>query len=217
MDKLKDYAEIYLITSPSGKQYIGKANCITSKRTKHGTMGRWLGHISDSKQSDGGRCRLLNIEIRSYDYDKFNIERIVTCKIEDTAYFEKYFIKSYNTLYKKDTNPNGLNLQEGGNSGPLSEETKKIMSINRKLKPSFTKPHTAESKQLISNTLIDNVVRYGHNNNELPKYVKYVNWEDRKGYQIVSHPKCKLKNFVSSKLSLQDLYETCMSFLNNLE
>jgi hypothetical protein len=27
----KKYAEIYLITSPSGKRYVGKANCIDSK------------------------------------------------------------------------------------------------------------------------------------------------------------------------------------------
>jgi hypothetical protein len=73
-----------------------------------------------------------------------------------------------------------------------------------------------EVKSRISKTIIENNVRFDHNNNKLPLYVKYVNWVDRKGYSIVSHPKCKLKYFVSKKKSLEILYEECVSYLDAL-
>lgn len=214
--KNKFYAEIYLIISPSGKRYVGKANCITSTNKPHGTKGRWKGHILDSKSKDGGRCRLLNQEIRKYDYNKFQVTPILTCKIDDTPIYEKMFIKEYQTLHHPKDNPMGLNILQGGNHGPLPESVRLIMSKNRKIKPCFAKPHTDETKKLISESLIDIVERYDHNGNILPKYIKYVNWSDRRGYQIVSHPKCKCKYFVSSKEDLNVLYNKCVNFLQTL-
>jgi len=45
--------------------------------------------------------------------------------------------------------------------------------------------------------------------------MKFINWKDRKGYAIVSHPSCKLLYFVSSKKSLDDLYNECLGKLNS--
>jgi hypothetical protein len=209
------YAEIYIIISPSGKKYIGKANCMTSTNKSHGTQGRWKSHIYDSRAQDGGRCRLLNEEIRKYDHKLFIVTPLLTCKVNDTPIFERLFIQEYNTLHCID-NPMGLNILQGGNYGPLPESVRMTMSINRKIKPHFTKPHTEETKKQISESLIDIVKRYDHKGNILPKYIKYVNWNDRRGYQIVSHPKCKCKYFVSTKTDLDVLYSQCYDFLETL-
>lgn len=213
----KNYAEIYLITSPSGKKYVGKANCMTSTNKPHGTTGRWKGHITDSRAKDGGRCRLLNEEIRKHDPSRFQVTPILTCKASDTPLYEKLFIKDYNTLHHPQNNPTGLNILQGGNHGPLPESVRQLMSINRQIKPCFAKPHTDKTKKQISEALIDNVVRHDHDGKILPKYVKYVNWNDRRGYQIVSHPLCKCKYFVSSKEKLDVLYEKCIRHLELMD
>lgn len=211
-----DYAEVYLIVSPSGKKYVGKANCLTCKNKEHGTYGRWKQHIYDSRIENGGRCRLLNEEIRKYEKTMFQVTPILTCHKDKVAEFEKELIKQYNTLYNKDTNPNGLNILPGGNCASLPESVRELMSIKRKVKPGFNKPHKETTKQMISDTLISNVKRYDHNNNQLPKYVKHVKWNDRIGYQIVSHPLCKCKYFVSKKESLDSLYQRCIIFLDSI-
>ena len=90
------------------------------------------------------------------------------------------------------------------------------MSINRKLNPCFQISHSDETKIKISNALINNVIRYDHSNNILPKYVKFINWKDRQGYAIISHPKCKIKYFVSKLLILDELLEKCLMFLESL-
>lgn len=212
---MTDYAEIYLVTCPSGKQYVGKANLVTSRGKAHGTFNRWNGHLSDARASNGGNCRLLNEEIRLHNFQGFTIEPILSCKVDDTPKYEKLMIIEYNTKYHAQENPNGLNLQEGGNSGHLSIETRNIMCQNRRIKPHFCKPHTEETKQKISQSLIDNVIRYDRDGiTLLPKYIKYVNWSDRCGYQVVSHPTVKNKYFVSQKKKpLHDLLEEAMAYI----
>jgi len=162
MNSKKEYAEIYLITSPSGKQYIGKTNCLTRGGRKYGTFNRWTSHIADSRNKN--RCRLLNEEIRKYKSEGFKVEQIITCETKYIADYERFFIKEYNTKYSKD-NTNGLNIRDGGNHGKNSDETRKLMSEARE-KYINTNPeklkHTTETKLKISKTNIDNVIRKDH-------------------------------------------------------
>lgn len=210
-----NYAEVYIIISPSGKKYVGKANCLTCRNKEHGTYGRWKTHIYDSRKANGGRCRLLNEEIRLHDKSLFKITPILTCHKDNVAKYEKELIKEYNTLYDKVTNPNGLNILSGGNCGNLPDTVRELMSLKRRSQPSKGPPKES-TRKMISDTLISNVKRYDHNNNQLPKYVKHVKWNDRIGYQIVSHPLCKCKYFVSKKDSLDSLYQKCIIFLDSL-
>lgn len=76
---------------------------------------------------------------------------------------------------------------------------------------------TKETKDKISQSLIEATERFDHQQNKLPKYMKYVDWKDRKGYAIVSHPGCKLKYFVSKKKNLTDLYNNCLKYLQELD
>lgn len=203
-----DQGEIYKLTCPTGKVYIGQCVTILSNGSKYGTRGRWLSHISDSKRQNGGNCRRLNEAIRLYGDEKFTVETLLNVNTYMLDEYEAKFIALYNS-----TNIDcGYNLRHGGNHSRLSADTRAIMSKNRILKPNFQQPHSESTKQKLRDANIDKVIRYGHTGQILPKYVKYVNWKDRKGYCIVSHPQCKIKYFVSNQ-SLDDLYEQCICAL----
>ena len=68
----------------------------------------------------------------------------------------------------------------------------------------------------ISDTLTSKKVRLNHDDSQLPKYIKFINWADRRGYAIVNHPQCKLKYFVSKSKPLQELYSLCLEYMRNL-
>jgi hypothetical protein len=91
------------------------------------------------------------------------------------------------------------------------------MSEVRLANPPFKgKHHTEEVKKQISNSLIERNIRIGHDGQELPKYIKYVNWEDRKGYAIISHPDCKKKDFTKKSKTMDELYQEALDHLEKL-
>jgi hypothetical protein len=167
------YGYIYVVTSPSGKQFVGQFKLLFHKETQIFTYARKYGYTSLIK------------EIDEYGEDKMSIQPIATCRKDILDYYQDYFIKEYNTL-----EPNGLNFK--------------------------TKVRD-DVKERISQTLINNVVRQDANGEQLPKYVKFIDWKDRRGYAVVSHPRCKLKYFVSNKKPLPTLKEQCIAFLNSLD
>jgi hypothetical protein len=77
---------------------------------------------------------------------------------------------------------------------------------------------TETSRRQISDSLIAKTKRIGHDGKPLPKFVKYINWKDRKGYAIISHPKCKSMNFASTKelKTLDESYKLCIEHLDTL-
>lgn len=145
------------------------------------------------------------------------------------------FQEKHTILCTHKTNKNKLILEEIDKYGEDALKLDRIASCRKdkleELQEYFIKelntldPHGLNPKKRmpkkackqIADTLITNNIRYGHNNNELPKYVKYHNWADRKGYAIISHPKCKKKDFVSKEKSLDELYDACLTFLSSLE
>jgi group I intron endonuclease len=206
------YGEIYVITSPSGKLYVGQTQCFLCNGAVNGTSKRWRQHISDSKNANGGRCRKLNNAITKYGHENFTVIPLLSTRVENLQYFEDLMMDEFDSLNKE----KGYNLRRAGNAGKLSIETRTLMSINRRLKPCFQQPHKDETKKKISDSLIDRVERLDHLDNKLPKYIKFIDWKDRKGYAIVSHPKCKLKYFVSNKIDLESLFQTCSYYLMKL-
>ena len=64
----RKYGEIYILTSPSGKQYVGQAlKFMLNKGSlkEHGTKGRWKKHIQEANRLVNTRqCRALNSEQR---------------------------------------------------------------------------------------------------------------------------------------------------------
>lgn len=97
---------IYSLTNiKNGKRYIGKSVNIQK---------RYYAHISESKNS---KLKAYNFEIskalREFPND-FILEILEECDVNDLFEKEKYYIKKYNSLI-----PNGYNMTEGGDSGPV--------------------------------------------------------------------------------------------------
>jgi hypothetical protein len=166
----EQYGHIYVVTSPSGKQFVGQSHL--------------LYHKNPTSIFRSSIYTLLLKEIQKYGKDNMTIQPLATCRKDKLDEYQEYFIKEFNTYV-----PNGFNRK------------KKVRD---------------DVKDRISTSLVNNVARHDIDGEELPKYVKFIDWEDRKGYAIVSHPNCKLKYFVSKIKPLAILKERCLSYLNNL-
>jgi hypothetical protein len=125
-------SDIYLITSPSGKIYVGQTHrAVYTDKTKKlwGAMERWKAHVRAAlyrlkRGKDGDGCRLLNEEIRTYrsQLDKFNLEVLEICDLKDTENSEIKWIAQLKAQHEE--NENGLNVLKGGNSvGKHPKET----------------------------------------------------------------------------------------------
>ena len=109
---------IYLITNKiTRKQYVGQ----TLQNDIH---IRWNQHKRRYKTMLG-RCILSAYQ--KYGIQNFDFKIICVCFDDDCNKLEEFYIKKFNTLV-----PNGYNLQTGGNNCKHSEETKLLMSQNRK-------------------------------------------------------------------------------------
>jgi group I intron endonuclease len=226
-----DFTEIYVITNTiNGRQYVGKAQLVSPKGIWKGTTKRWRAHVSEAL-NDKPTCTYLNNAIRKYTPEAFVYEPVLTCLVKNEGDFEKMFIDIYDTMA-----PKGYNLRYGGKHGKASEETRRKMSeaLSGEKHPQYGKPLTAEHRAKISKTNIDKAVRVDKDKSVLPKYMKYINWKDCEGYEIVSHPALKWldpkkpnvisKKFVNAKLdrcekpprTLEDNKERALKFLAKL-
>jgi len=111
---------IYMLTSPSGKRYVGQ--------TKTSLKKRWGSHYSAAERGGVG-CRALCSAIRKYGRDSFQL-RVLESNVadEDLTWTEDFHIIAQNTLA-----PNGYNLRicSIGPEG-CSAETRAIMSKVKK-------------------------------------------------------------------------------------
>ena len=82
---MNQIGEIYCITSPSNKKYIGQCVKKLSNGKNWGYISRWKEHIRDSK--DRNYCRLLNSAIKKYKPENFKLEILKECIIEELDYF----------------------------------------------------------------------------------------------------------------------------------
>lgn len=186
--------EIYCITSPSNKKYIGQCVKKLSSGKNWGYISRWKEHIRDSK--DRNYCRLLNSAIKKYKPENFKLEILKECIIEELDFFEKYYIENYNTM-----TPNGYNLTSGGGVTRYSEETNKLKSISM-IGKNLGKRHPKRT-------------RIREVDNELPKYLRYYkDLTGKEGYRISNHPNLKDKSFVSKYILLEDKLQNALNYLN---
>ena len=111
---------IYILTSPSGKIYIGQ--------TIYTLESRWRDHIYDAFDPNKNHCKALNNAIKKYGRNNFKKDVLLYCNNDLLDYFEEKAIDiyvSYNVDY-------GYNIKRGGSSGKHSEETKRKISQTRK-------------------------------------------------------------------------------------
>jgi group I intron endonuclease len=192
---MEKYGEIYCITSPSGKKYVGQCLKYLSNGRKHGYIGRWKEHVRDAYYKDC--CRLLNASIRKHGPENFIIEILKECPETELNYYEKYYIKNLNTL-----KPNGYNLTDGGDVCKQSEETcelKRSSMIGKNLGKRYNKR-----------------VRKNLDDIDLPKYVRhYRETSGKEGYRINNHPFLKDKSFLSKNISMEEKLKLALDYLNN--
>jgi group I intron endonuclease len=128
---------IYIITSSSGKSYIGQTTrAIKERFQKH--------------QLKSSKCVAIYNAIKFYGWENFVIDWY-ECSDDELNKHEKWMIKLMRTL-----SPEGYNLMEGGGSGgKRSEETKQRMGDGRRGKKNhmWGKHHSEETKKKQSNAL----------------------------------------------------------------
>ena len=125
---------IYMLTSPSGKSYIGQTTCLIQKRF-------------EQHQKIKSRCYAIHNAIRRYGWE--NIQKDwYECPDEDLNFDEELLVRELGTLV-----PNGYNLMEGGGAnGKPSEETRQKMSEAQKGEKNsyYGKTHSQKSRQKMS-------------------------------------------------------------------
>jgi group I intron endonuclease len=122
-------ADLYKITSPSGKQYIGIA--------KNGLSSRWSIHVCEAKS---GSNTALHRAIRKYGEVNFRKEVLVIASYEYIRDLECKAIESFNTFH-----PFGYNLTKGGDGTvghKLSDKTKE--AIRQATKKRMANPEARE-------------------------------------------------------------------------
>lgn len=122
---------VYLITSPSGKMYIGQTYCLKKRFIKYANINC----------HDQGR---LYEEIKLYGWENMKIKFLFEGLSSKQLLYdlEKHYIQLYNTF----DSIHGLNTQSGGISGfRISKEGKKNLSISH-----CGYKHTPEQKAKIS-------------------------------------------------------------------
>lgn len=188
--------EIYCLTSPSNKKYIGQCVKILCNGKIWGHINRWNQHIIDSKNGKDN-CRLLNNAIRKYNPDNFKIEVLQLCEIEDLDYYENFYIEKLNTM-----SPNGYNLISGRTLSRQSEETKELRRISmmgKNLGKIFPKRKRLREEDI-----------------NLPKYLRYYkDVSGKEGYRISNHPNLKDRSFVSKYISLEAKLELALIYLHS--
>ena len=125
---------IYILTSPSGKSYIGQTTRSIEKRFK-------------AHRLESSRCAAISNAIRKYGWENFEKDWY-ECPDEDLNFDEDLLIREMETL-----SPGGYNLREGGGAhGKHSEESKQRMSEAKIGEKNywFGERHTEESIQKMS-------------------------------------------------------------------
>jgi group I intron endonuclease len=188
--------DIYCLTSPSGKKYVGQAVKVLSNGKTWGYKCRWRSHKIDARNGKD-YCRLLNNAIRKYGSDAFTIELLHECKIEDLDSLENYYIVTLKTM-----SPNGYNLISGKSASRQSDETKEL---RRQSMIGKNKGKVLDKRSRIRSADAD-----------LPKYVRhYLDSSGKEGYRISNHPKLKDRSFVSKYVEMQQKLQMALQYLNS--
>ena len=107
-------AELYILTSPKGKQYVGVTSKTAQERFARHRLNVLAGFTS---------CAALYSAIRKYGPENFSVKMLVVGDWDYILGMEQDVISLYDTM-----TPNGYNLRKGGQFAAMSQETKDKIS-----------------------------------------------------------------------------------------
>jgi group I intron endonuclease len=234
---------IYIITSPSGKRYIGQTIQPLDKR--------WKQHIDAAHRTYKDNCKVLNKAIRKYGSKHFTVEVLHQGDDIDLDALEQECIEKYNTIV-----PYGMNIKQGGKTGKHNDESKRKISESnlnrivsfetRKRLSCTTNPELpmyliktqngyrvcnhpmGPEKRFICKTKpmeynYNRAVAYLNKLNSLDtpivieKPTKELYIQKHKNGFCVKYPNTKPKYFVSKTLTVTELYEAAINYLNDIK
>ena len=118
--------QIYKLTAPNGKVYVGQTQCYKKRSgvwKPAGLQERWKQHQRDALGATyTGNCRHLVSSLRKYGPSTFQAEIIATVQKDKADQAEIDQIAEAGSLA-----PNGLNLREGGQGSAINEESRQRM------------------------------------------------------------------------------------------
>lgn len=239
MEILKNKGEIYVVTAPCGKQYIGQAKCTTCVKGRYyhsGAKKRWHNHQLSALSNKREGCRKLNAYIRKYGAKNFTFDTLLTCDVKYLNFFENMMINEYKSLY-----PNGLNLKVGGDVVVFSEETRQKMSrsakgrtftpetiekirngnigkivseeTREKLRINCPHPQLPEARMKISK-FQESYLQPKRKYFGLPDYIYRINYSNKQGYVVKNNPNIPVRYFVASSISMDEKLELAKTYLN---
>lgn len=187
----------------NNKKYIGQTVSYLSSGRKYGVIRRWTSHVSDAKNKADNGIRHFCNAIRKYGKDNFNVEILLICNLEMMDYYEKEFIKLYDTL-----SPKGYNLETGGaNKKRLHQETKGKISKSQR----FLNMKDDDKERLIYSMQELSL-------NELPFGINYTHHTINKyeGF-TVRQSDGKLKSIISNRRTLTEKLEMALKYFEYCE
>ncbi len=202
--------EIYKLTAPNGKAYIGQTQAYISAAgvwKPAGLRRRWKQHCRPSL------CRKLFNAITKYGADNFQKEVLMTVPKSEADFYETKSIATYNTL-----SPHGLNLTSGGKVMSVSDEGRALTSESAK-----RRKRTREEDRVRHAGLMKTLaIRSGG----LPALVRFIRADPKsntcEGYRVGVRggDKMHYKLFSSQYISKEDKLKLAVSWrddtVNNL-
>jgi group I intron endonuclease len=177
---------IYKITNIiNGMNYVGQ--------TIQNLQERWKQH-----RKIGSNCIYLKRAFEKYGIANFTFTMICVCFDEDLNKFEIQYMKSLNSMV-----PNGYNLKTGGSSGKHHEETKKKISIAlQKTHYQIGRPISEESKKKMSITLRNKsrstkILQYDLNHNLIKVFISFNDASRQTGFPTSTIRRCAKYNTIN--------------------
>lgn len=238
-DRTYIYGQIYKITNQvTNKMYIGQVVSHRKNRNKYRPFGhikRLDDHISEAlMQTKKNECVFLNNSIRKYGRDKFIVELVNSCELEEIDEYEKEYIMYYNTLY-----PTGYNLTIGGkgefaiksvdkityqkpDKAPYKHTDQTKSKIRMRLKDHANLPEIKIKLSTNAQTQFDSskLVRFKNvtvDHNNLEQYIKPItSIYTNKVYYYQIHVDGMRADFKSKHSPIEELKDRAFNFLKQL-
>lgn len=184
---------IYLFTSPSYKQYVGQTRSEFAHRMgQHKSAARAYAKSIEKGEQPKAACSYLYKAIMKYGWDKFKIEIIHECEVEELDFWENYYMVEMETMA-----PKGYNLMSGG-------VTNKVYT-----------PEAIENFRAAALARAPRAEANHRRNPEHANFPKYIS-VSRDWPCIRKHPKCKFLAFSDMGKTFDENVADAIEYLNGI-